>query len=368
MSSQNTIDKKWMNVALSLSKRTKGTTWPNPNVGCVIVKDNRLIGRGWTASTGRPHAETHALKSAGKESINSTVYVTLEPCAHIGKTNPCTSSLIAAKVARVVIATRDLDPRVSGQGLKLLKDAGISITEGILKDEASYEYLGFFGRVLSGKPKVTLKLATSLDGKIATKNNESKWITSERSRKLTHLYRMESDAIMIGSNTAIIDDPTLNVRHINSRQQPARIIIDTTLKTPLTSKIFHSANELKTIICCSKNVDINLVNTWINQGAEIVKCKKTIDGKINLVDAMSQLSNIGINNIFCEGGALLATNLLKENLIDEFISITSGLLIGENGKSLIGNFSNVPLSQLPLLKLRESYKYGQDVVSIWNKP
>ena len=367
MTTQNTIDKKWMSVALSLAKRTKGATWPNPNVGCVIVKDDKLIGRGWTAPTGRPHAETQALKSAGAASANSTAYVTLEPCAHTGKTKPCTSSLIRANVARVVIATRDPDPRVSGQGLKLLKNAGISITEGILKDEACYEHFGFFNRILNGKPKITLKLATSLDGKIATKNNESKWITGERSRKLTHLYRMQSDAVMIGSRTAIMDDPSLNVRHITSKQQPAKIIIDTTLKTPLTSKIFQSANEFKTIICCGHNVDQSLVSIWINQGSKIIKCKTNIDGKIDLIDAMKHLGTIGINNIFCEGGASLATSLLKADLIDEFISMTSGLLIGANGRSVVGNFDNLSMSKLPILKLRESYKYGQDVVSIWSK-
>ena len=367
MTTQNTIDKKWMSVALSLAKRTKGATWPNPNVGCVIVKDDKLIGRGWTAPTGRPHAETQALKSAGAASANSTAYVTLEPCAHTGKTKPCTSSLIRANVARVVIATRDPDPRVSGQGLKLLKNAGISITEGILKDEACYEHFGFFNRILNGKPKITLKLATSLDGKIATKNNESKWITGERSRKLTHLYRMQSDAVMIGSRTAIMDDPSLNVRHITTKQQPAKIIIDTTLKTPLTSKIFQSANEFKTIICCGHNVDQSLVSIWINQGSKIIKCKTNIDGKIDLIDAMKHLGTIGINNIFCEGGASLATSLLKADLIDEFISMTSGLLIGANGRSVVGNFDNLSISKLPILKLRESYKHGQDVVSIWSK-
>ena len=357
MTTQNTIDKKWMSVALSLAKRTKGATWPNPNVGCVIVKDDKLIGRGWTAPTGRPHAEIQALKSAGAASANSTAYVTLEPCAHTGKTKPCTSSLIRANV----------DPRVSGQGLKLLKNAGISITEGILKDEACYEHFGFFNRILNGKPKITLKLATSLDGKIATKNNESKWITGERSRKLTHLYRMQSDAVMIGSRTAIMDDPSLNVRHITTKQQPAKIIIDTTLKTPLTSKIFQSANEFKTIICCGHNVDQSLVSIWINQGSKIIKCKTNMDGKIDLIDAMKHLGTIGINNIFCEGGASLATSLLKADLIDEFISMTSGLLIGANGRSVVGNFDNLSISKLPILKLRESYKYGQDVVSIWSK-
>ena len=368
MPSQNTIDKKWMNVALSLSKRTKGSTWPNPHVGCVIIKNDIVIGRGWTATTGRPHAETQALKSAGSESVGSTVYVTLEPCAHTGKTKPCTSSLIAANVARVVIATRDLDPRVSGRGLQLLKNARISTTEGILQDEACYEHFGFFSRVLNKKPKITLKLAASLDGKIATKNKESRWITSEKSRKLTHFYRMQSDAVMIGSRTAIIDDPSLNVRHIASKRQPARIIIDSTLKTPLTSKMFYSASEFKTIICCAQDVDNNLVRIWTNQGSKIIKCKTKMDGKIDLLDAMKHLSNIGINNIFCEGGASLATSLIKENLIDEFISMTSGLLIGANGRSLIGDFDNMPLSELPTLKLRESYKYGQDVVSIWIKP
>ena len=362
------IDEKWMHLALSLSKRTRGSTWPNPNVGCVIVKDNILIGRGWTAAKGRPHAEIQALKSTTSNPENSTVYVTLEPCSHIGQTQPCITSLINAKVARVVIATRDLDPRVAGKGIRFLKDAGISVTEGILEEDARYEHLGFFNRILNNQPKITIKFATSLDSKISTQSNESKWITSEKSRKLTHFYRMQNDAIMVGSGTVIMDDPMLNVRHIKSTQQPVRIVIDTELRTPLNSKIFQSAKEFNTIICCATHTDKTIINTWIDQGARVLKCDLTSVGEINLNSALNQISDIGINNVFCEGGAKLATNLIKQNLVHEFISMTSGLLIGSTGNSFIKELENLPLSKLPSFKLKESFKYGDDSVSIWHKP
>ena len=237
-----------------------------------------------------------------------------------------------------------------------------------MEEDARYEHLGFFNRILNNQPKITIKFATSLDSKISTQSNESKWITSEKSRKLTHFYRMQNDAIMVGSGTVIMDDPMLNVRHIKSTQQPVRIIIDTELRTPLKSKIFQSAKEFNTIICCATHTDKTIINTWIDQGARVLKCDLTSVGEINLNSALNQISDIGINNVFCEGGAKLATNLIKQNLVHEFISMTSGLLIGSTGNSFIKELENLPLSKLPSFKLKESFKYGDDSVSIWHKP
>ena len=367
MSIQNTIDEKWMRVALSLSRRNKGATWPNPHVGCLIVKDEQVIGRGWTAKSGRPHAETQALLQAGENANGSTAYVTLEPCAHIGHTKPCSEALINAKVKRVVISTRDLDPRVSGTGITMLENAGIQITEGVMEADSCYEHSGFFNRIVTGRPQITLKLASSLDGHIANENNESKWITSIKSRKLTHLYRMYSDAVMIGAGTAELDDPALDVRHIKTNQQPARIIIDSNLRTSFKSKIFKSMSHFKTFVCCLQNVKPNVVKKWESNGAKIIKCKNTSDGKVNLKDALSKLGSLGFNNIFCEGGSTLATNLIYNNLVEELILIKSGLLIGENGKSLVGKFPETPFLELPKLNLIETYQYGGDSVSIWSK-
>jgi len=367
MPAQTTIDEKWMRVAISLSRRNKGSTWPNPHVGCLIIKDKQVIGRGWTAKTGRPHAETQALIEAGKNAKGSTVYVTLEPCAHIGHTKPCVESLINAKVKRVVVSTRDLDPRVSGLGIKMLKNAGIQVDEGIMEHDSIYEHTGFFNRILNGMPQITLKLASSIDGRIADKDNQSKWITSKKSRKLTHLYRMQNDAVMIGAGTAEFDDPSLNVRHIKTIQQPARIILDSHLRTSVQTKIFRSLRDFKTFVCCLKSVKPNLIKKWKDNGAHVIKCESTFDGKIDLKSALSNLGKLGLNNIFCEGGSTLATNLINNNLVDQFILIKSGLLIGSDGKSVIGKFPKTPFTKLPKLNLIETYRYGDDSISIWRR-
>lgn len=216
--------------ALRLGARGLGRTWPNPAVGCVIVKAGRVVGRGWTCPGGRPHAEPVALAQAGAAALGATAYVTLEPCSHHGRTPPCAEALIAAGLARVVTATGDPDPRVSGRGHAMLREAGIAVTERVLEAEARTAHAGFQKRVTEGLPFVTLKLAATLDGRIATASGESRWITGSLARRAVHAMRMRHDAVMVGVGTAIADDPDLSVRDLGSGHQPVRIVVDSLLR------------------------------------------------------------------------------------------------------------------------------------------
>ena len=234
-------DADFMRAAIALARQGLGETAPNPTVGCVIVRDGRVVGRGRTAPGGRPHAETAALVMAGAAAFGATAYITLEPCAHQGKTPPCTEALIAAGITRVVVATRDPDPRVNGRGISLLRDSGIQVVEGVGAAVAEAINEGFFSVIRHGRPMVTLKLATTLDGRIATRSGESRWITGEPARRVSHALRGTHDAVMVGVGTVLADDPELTCRICGFRQIPlVRIIVDSHLRTPLDGRLIRS--------------------------------------------------------------------------------------------------------------------------------
>jgi len=236
-----------MGVALTLARRGLGSVWPNPSVGCVLVRDARFVARGWTQPGGRPHAETEALKRAGDAARGATAYVSLEPCAHHGATPPCADALVRAGIARCVAAVEDRDPRVAGRGLAALREAGVETTLGVCGAEAEDLNAGFFMRVRHGRPLVTLKLATSLDGRIATHAGHSQWITGEGARRRTHLLRAEHDAVMVGAATALADDPLLTCRLPGAEQRsPVRIVADGRMQLPLTARLVTSAASAPT--------------------------------------------------------------------------------------------------------------------------
>ncbi|MDG1437580.1 MAG: bifunctional diaminohydroxyphosphoribosylaminopyrimidine deaminase/5-amino-6-(5-phosphoribosylamino)uracil reductase RibD, partial [Emcibacteraceae bacterium] len=230
-------DVAYMKMALDLSRRGLGHVAPNPSVGCVLVKDGHIIGRGWTGQGGRPHAEVYALNSAGV-AHGATAYVSLEPCAHFGKTPPCAETLVNADITKIFIATGDPDPRVSGKGIAILEDAGIEVCEGLLKEDADLINKGFFQVISENKPLVTIKLATSKDGKIAKKHGEQTWVTGSKARMRGHLYRANHDAIMVGINTVLVDDPSLDCRIFGlENRSPIRVVLDSELRLPLESKV-----------------------------------------------------------------------------------------------------------------------------------
>ena len=236
-----------MRAALALARRGLGSAWPNPAVGCVLVKDGAVVGRGWTQPGGRPHGETEALERAGEAARGATAYVRLEPCCQWGKTPPCTDALLAAGVARVVLPVEDPDPRVSGRGIARLRDAGVEVVTGVLADEARALNEGFFRRINDGRPLVTLRLASTLDGRIATSEGESRWITGDLARERAHLLRARHDAVMIGSNTALADDPELTCRLPGlTNRSPVRIVVDGRLRVPLTATLVATAKTTPT--------------------------------------------------------------------------------------------------------------------------
>jgi diaminohydroxyphosphoribosylaminopyrimidine deaminase/5-amino-6-(5-phosphoribosylamino)uracil reductase len=256
MASPDPADPAHMRAALALARRGLGVTWPNPSVGCVIVNGGRVVGRAVTAPGGRPHAETAALARAGTRALGATAYVTLEPCCHWGRTPPCTGALIEAGVARVVIGTRDPDPRVNGEGIAALRARGVEVVEGVLAAEATEVVAAFSQRVLTGRPLVTLKLASTLDGRIATRSGESRWITGPEARRVAHALRACHDAVMVGVGTVLADDPDLSCRVPGMRPRPAvRVVADSALRTPTSARLVATAAEAPTWLLVSPGAD-----------------------------------------------------------------------------------------------------------------
>lgn len=355
-----------MALALSLGRRGLGRTAPNPAVGCVIVRQGRIVGRGWTKPGGRPHAETEALAQAGAAARGADVYVTLEPCAHHGKTPPCAQALIDAGVARVVVATQDPDPRVSGEGLEMLRAAGIGVDVGVMAEEALQNNAGFFARVELDRPFVTLKLASSFDGRIATATGESQWITGPEARRHVHGLRARHDAVMVGGGTARKDDPSLTVRGLGTSWQPARVVISRRLDLPLMSTFARTAKDVPVILCHGYDADATLMQTWEDLGATLLSCAAS-GGQLDPVDVLRQLAGHGLTRVFCEGGSALAASLVEADLVDELVGFTAGVAIGAEGLPSIGALGLGHLSAAPRFTLARSTPLGGDVLHVWRR-
>lgn len=355
-----------MALALSLGRRGHGRVWPNPAVGCVIVKDGQIVGRGWTQPGGRPHAETQALAQAKSKARGADVYVTLEPCAHHGQTPPCAQALIDEGVARVFIATLDPDTRVSGAGVKMLLDAGIVVETGLLEPQALRDNAGFLSRIERDIPFVTLKLATSFDGRIATGTGESKWITGPDARRAVHGMRARHDAVMIGGGTARKDDPSLTVRDLGIDDQPARVVISRRLDVPLLGALARTAQEVPVILCHGHDADATLVRTWQDLGAVLLRCTQR-GSNLDPLDVLRQLGRHGLTRVFCEGGSALAASLLEADLVDELVGFSAGLAIGAEGLPSIGALGLGKLSDAPRYRLGEVRQVGADIVHIWQR-
>ena len=357
-------DTRHMAHALGLGERGLGRTWPNPAVGCVIVNGNRIVGRGWTQPGGRPHAEVMALAQAGQYARGSTAYVTLEPCAHHGQTGPCAEALITAGVSRVVTAITDPDPRVAGKGHASLCAAGIIVTENVLANEARSTNAGFLKRVTQSLPQLTLKLATTLDGRIATSKGESRWITSEDSRRAVHALRLTHDAVLIGAGTARADDPDLSVRDLGATHQPIRIVIDARLSHGPQSRLGQSAKASPVWLCHTDQAPAAARAAWANTGATLIECSAT-NAHLNLTDALHRLAALGLTRILCEGGATLAASLIRDHFVDTLITFTAGKLIGATGLAAIAALPEALLKDLPQFTLLEHRQIGPDTMSRW---
>ncbi len=358
-------DQRFMSLALSIGRRGLGRTWPNPSVGCIIVSGDQIIGRGATADGGRPHAEIIALAQAGAKAKGATVYVTLEPCAHTGKTSPCTEALIRSGVRRVVTAVHDQDPRVNGKGIRALKAAGVEVVTGIMADEASYDHRGFFLNISRNRPFLTLKMAKSLDGRNATANGQSKWITDKQSRRLVHLIRSKHDAVMVGGGTARQDDPSLNVRNLGIEHKTVRIVVSSNLNLPERSILAETARQTPLWLCHSQDAGMSRIVKWQNMGAKLILCKGK-NGYLDLQDAMTRLASLGLTRVFCEGGGTLAASLIKSDLVDELIAFEAGLLIGADGQACLGNLGLDELSNGQRWVLKRMERIGSDIFHKWN--
>lgn len=355
-----------MALALTLGRRGQGNTWPNPAVGCVIVKDGRIVGRGWTQPGGRPHAETVALAQAGGQSRGATAYVTLEPCAHHGQTPPCAEALIAAGVARVVVAVEDSDSRVAGKGLAMLREAGIAVETGILEDEAAMDLRGFFLKTDLGRPFLTLKLAESLDGRIATATGESQWITGPQSRRMVHAMRARHDAVMVGGGTARADDPSLTVRDMGVAQQPVRVVVSRRLDLPLLGVLARTARDVPVWIAHGRDADPMLVETWNDLGAILLPCD--LDGvHLSPASVLNALGSKGLTRVFCEGGGALAASLLAADLVDDLVTFHAGVALGAEGYPAIGAMGIERLGAAPRFRLAEQHRVGDDLMAVWRR-
>lgn len=319
---------KYMKRALTLANKGVGKTSPNPAVGCVIVKNGTIVGEGWHRKAGGPHAEIHALEMAGIAARGSDVYVTLEPCCHTGKTPPCSEALIKAGVQRVIAGMSDPNPQVSGGGLAALKQAGIRTVCGILEDACRAINLPFIKHVTTGIPYVTYKCAMTLDGSIATITGESRWISCEESRKYVHRMRARMDAVMVGVDTVIADNPQLTVRHVRGKN-PLRVIVDSRLRTPESVTVLSGRLAAKTIIATTEsNPRVHL--RYLNQGVTILVCDE-IDGHVSMQDLLQKLGAMGVQSILLEGGSRLAGNMLQNGLIDDLVFFVAPKIIGSDG-------------------------------------
>jgi diaminohydroxyphosphoribosylaminopyrimidine deaminase/5-amino-6-(5-phosphoribosylamino)uracil reductase len=355
-----------MKAALGLAARGLGRVWPNPAVGCVLVKDGAVVGRGWTQAGGRPHAETEALGRAGAAARGATAYVTLEPCAHHGRTPPCAEALVAAGIARAVVAIVDPDPRVNGGGIARLKAAGVAVESGVLAPAAEALNAGFFMRLARGRPLVTLKTATTLDGRIATASGTSQWITGEAARQRAQLERTRHDAIMVGAGTAVADDPALTCRLPGlAHASPVRIVADSRLRTPLTHKVIATAKTQPTWFVTLKQVDRRRKRAFGAAGVELIEVDADAAGRPELGQALGALGARGITRLMVEGGGGLAASLFAAALVDRVLWFRAARIAGGDGRAAILPFGVADVAAMPALKRLTTQMLGEDVLETY---
>jgi diaminohydroxyphosphoribosylaminopyrimidine deaminase/5-amino-6-(5-phosphoribosylamino)uracil reductase len=354
-----------MHHALALAERALGTTAPNPAVGCVIVsEDGRVVGRGWTQKGGRPHAETMALAEAGEAARGATAYVTLEPCAHHGQTPPCAEALVKAGVAHVVAAVEDPDPRVAGKGLAMLRAAGIEVAMGALEKEATELNAGFFLRVKENRPLVTLKIAQSLDGKTATVSGQSKWITGPEARRFGHLLRAKNDAILIGIETALADDPELTCRLPGLEDRsPVRIVLDTRLRLVESLKLVRTARQTPTIVFTVTNGG----GTLLASGVEIVKVARDPRGRPDIAAVLNDLGRRGITRLLVEGGAAVHAAFIDRGLADRLDVFRAPIVLGGSGRNAIDALATLDLDEASRFASTGRRKLGPDLLESFSR-
>jgi diaminohydroxyphosphoribosylaminopyrimidine deaminase/5-amino-6-(5-phosphoribosylamino)uracil reductase len=357
------FDRFAMQRALTLAARGLETTDPNPRVGCVIAQRGRVVGEGWHERAGEAHAEIAALRAAGNQAVGATVYVTLEPCSHHGRTPPCVEALIAARVARVLIAARDPNPQVDGKGAAALRAAGIAVESGLMEGEAIDLNAGFFRRMLTGRPLVRVKLAMSLDGRTALASGESRWITGEAARQDVQHWRARSSAILTGIGTVLADDPRLDVRLPveagAARRQPLRIVLDSQLRTPPGARLFETPGEVLILTTLTAPEDPRALELT-SRGARLESLP--LEGeRVALAPVLDRLAELELNEVLVEAGAILAGEMLRQALVDELLLYVGLRLLGPSARALVTIPPLARLADAPSFSLFDMQPVGDDL-------
>ncbi len=355
-----------MRAALALARHAQGTTVPNPPVGCVLLgEDGAVVGRGRTGRGGRPHAEIKALEQAGRRARQGSAFVTLEPCAHEDTSPSCARALTEAGIARAFIATHDPDPRTAGKGIKTLRGAGVAVEEGFLADEAWPLNAGHVLRIQEERPFVTLKIASSLDGRIATRTGESRWITGEAARHHVHLLRARADVVLVGAATARIDNPLLTCRLPGLEDDsPVRAVLAGSNAVDLESALIRSANDVPLWILIPAGVDTETYQNAEKKGAKLVKVPAGKDGRASLRGTLKVLALRGIGGLLVEGGGRLAASFLSAGLVDRIVWYQAGMAIGAEGVPALGVLPPAPLPENPRFQYEGTHSLGEDVVHL----
>jgi diaminohydroxyphosphoribosylaminopyrimidine deaminase/5-amino-6-(5-phosphoribosylamino)uracil reductase len=363
-------DQRFMQLALTLGRRGQGRTWPNPAVGAVVVKDGVIVGRGWTQPGGRPHAEPVALARAGEAARDATLYVTLEPCSHIGKSPPCVDAVIAAGIARVVSAIEDPNLEVAGQGHTRLRAAGIKVDIGLCATEAAHDHAGHFRRVRDKRPHVILKLAVSSDDKIAAAGRKPVAISGEAAKARVHLLRAQCDAIMVGIGTVLADDPLLTCRLPGMEaRSPVRVVLDRSLRIPGTSRLVHSARETPLWVMTSNVSDAPAAMKLGAAGAQVIRVNTTSAAPpgLDLQGVVRALAEKGITRLLVEGGARVASSFVAAGLVDEVWLLRGPDAVGADGVAALDALPLSVLAQSPAFKVRASEILQSDTLTIYER-
>jgi len=349
-------DHGFMEQALELAGRGLNTTTPNPRVGCVVVRDDTVVGTGWHEKAGMPHAEVLALKAAGARSRGATLYVNLEPCSHHGRTPPCVDAIVEADVKRVVAAIQDPNPKVAGAGFAKLRAAGIAVEQGLMEEEARELNIGFFARMTRGRPWMRMKVAASLDGRTALANGKSQWITGEAARQDGHRWRARACAVLTGFGTVSDDDPQLNVRGVDTPRQPLKIVVDSKFETSPSARLLK---EGQTLVVGAVN-DAKRIASLKKAGAEVVIIPND-GGKVELFKLMQELARRELNEIHVEAGTKLNGSLLQAGVVDELLVYLAPSVIGDSGRGMFHMPEITELSRASALKIREVERIGADL-------
>ena len=360
-------DLRFMQLALALGRRGLGNAWPNPAVGAVLVKDGVIIGRGWTQLGGRPHAETEAIKRAGRAARGGTLYVTLEPCSHHGKTPPCVDAIIRVGIARVVAALDDLNPEVAGQGLARLRERGIAVEAGLCADAARRAHIGHIRRMTDGRPHVTLKLAVSADGKAGAAGRRPVAITGPAARERVFQMRAMNDAILVGLGTVLYDDPALTCRLPGMMDRsPVRVLLDARLRVPIANGVVATASETPTWIFGARNASAMAEEVLRAKGVAVFRVE-SMDGRLDLSQVLKALAESGITRLMVEAGPSVAASFVKADLVDEAALFRAPAAIGADGIDALERLPLTELTQSGRLKLLASEPVGIDTVEFYER-